>query len=884
MPEHLGRALADRYRIERELGAGGMATVYLAQDLKHDRKVALKVLKPELSAILGAERFLAEIKTTANLQHPHILPLHDSGEAVGMVFYVMPYVEGESLRERLARTKQMPVDDAVRIAREVADALEYAHGHGVIHRDIKPENILLQGGHALVADFGIALAASRSEGGTRMTETGMSLGTPHYMSPEQAMGEKEITPAADVYALGCVLYEMLTGEPPFSGATAQAVVAKLLTSEPEPIVTLRKTVPPHVEAAVLTALQKLPADRFARAAEFAAALGDTTAALSRPQPRAVRAASHTSRVTALLPWSIAAIAVILAVVAWVGRRPAPDDRPLRVELEPPPGAEFSEFRFAALSPDGRRMAFVGLAPNGSQQLWIRDLESGRVDSLPSTRGAAAPFWSPTGRSLAFVAQRALWQMELDGSTPQRLCDLADVGGSWSKDNVILLTRNGRPMTVRADGGPCEAVRGPWADSALAITEPAWFPDGRHFAAVSAYHASVMRGSLDGGFPQAFIEGAGDVRFVDPDLVVFTRQGRTGADIVAQRFDPEHLRVLGSSITIAEGVRTAGTVPSYAVTPTALTYLPTARVDEGPLLVDTRGVILDSVVHQGTWTLRFARRRPAVALVGLGVWVHDLERGTTLPVKPSGIYSFPVWGPGDSTLAVMDILTSEGLCAVRLLGLGSGSDTTLSDASGGGSCSYPSDWTPDGRFLVLTRMDSSLAWSAGTPTGGSIWTYDLRTGAFDEELSVDGTASAGVVSPDMRWLAYVSDQTGELQVYVRPFRNSGQPVRVSIAGGALPRWRADGRVLFYQAPNGAIMRVAVTAGATLALGTPELLFHAPRWSARLFADATNGAQKTTTYDVSPDGQRFLIRERSEQTSAAVLLLNWQSLLERPSTER
>ena len=212
----LSAALADKYRIERELGAGGMATVYLAQDLKHDRKVALKVLRPELAAVIGAERFLSEIKTTANLQHPHILPLFDSGEADSFLFYVMPYVEGETVRDRISREKQLPVADAVRITTEVAAALDYAHRHGVIHRDIKPENILLHDGSALVADFGIALAASKA-GGTRMTETGMSLGTPHYMSPEQAMGEREITARTDVYALGCVAYEMLMGEPPFTG-------------------------------------------------------------------------------------------------------------------------------------------------------------------------------------------------------------------------------------------------------------------------------------------------------------------------------------------------------------------------------------------------------------------------------------------------------------------------------------------------------------------------------------------------------------------------------------------------------------------------------------------------------------------------------------------
>ena len=247
MPELLGRlqaALADRYRLEREIGAGGMATVYLAQDLRHDRKVALKVLRPELAAVIGAERFLAEIKLTANLQHPHILPLFDSGEADGCLFYVMPFVEGESLRDRLTREKQLPVADAMRIATEVAGALDYAHRHGVVHRDIKPENILLHDGRALVADFGIALAASKASG-SRMTETGMSLGTPHYMSPEQAMGEREITARSDVYALGAVLYEMLTGDPPFTGSTAQAIVARVVTEAPRPLATAA----PHHSAA-----------------------------------------------------------------------------------------------------------------------------------------------------------------------------------------------------------------------------------------------------------------------------------------------------------------------------------------------------------------------------------------------------------------------------------------------------------------------------------------------------------------------------------------------------------------------------------------------------------------------------------------------------------
>ena len=281
----LRAALADRYRIERELGAGGMATVYLAHDLKHDRQVAVKVLHPHLAAVLGAERFLKEIKTTANLQHPHILPLFDSGDADGLLFYVMPFVDGESLRQRITREKQLPVADAVRITSEVASALDYAHRHGVIHRDIKPENILLHEGSALVADFGIALAPSA--GGSRLTETGMSMGTPPYMSPEQALGERQLDARSDIYAVGAMLYEMLTGAPPFTGPSAQAIVAKVITEKPVPPSRLRKEIPAHVEDAVLTALQKNPADRFPTAQALQSALGHggPTSIRRKPIPR-----------------------------------------------------------------------------------------------------------------------------------------------------------------------------------------------------------------------------------------------------------------------------------------------------------------------------------------------------------------------------------------------------------------------------------------------------------------------------------------------------------------------------------------------------------------------------------------------------------------------
>ncbi|WP_310569974.1 serine/threonine-protein kinase, partial [Gemmatimonas sp.] len=334
-------ALAPAYTVRRELGAGGMATVYLAHDARHDRDVAIKVLHPDLGAALGADRFLAEIKTTAKLQHPHILPLLDSGSADGLLWYAMPYVEGETLRGRLQRETQLPIAEAVRLAREVADALQAAHARGVVHRDIKPENILLQGGpgtpHALVADFGIALAV-QSAGGARMTQTGLSLGTPQYMSPEQATGERVVDARSDIYALGAVTYEMLVGEPPFTGPTTQAIVARLLSTPPPSLTATRNTIPPHVEAAVLTALAKLPADRQTSVAEFAAQLtgaapiaftqsNDTrqnTGTLSggeHADPRRTARALRRTRV--LLGVSVAVALAAVSAVAWVTTRPSP---------------------------------------------------------------------------------------------------------------------------------------------------------------------------------------------------------------------------------------------------------------------------------------------------------------------------------------------------------------------------------------------------------------------------------------------------------------------------------------------------------------------------------------------------------------------------------
>jgi len=886
--ERLTAALADRYRIERELGQGGMATVYLAEDVKHHRNVALKVLKPELAAVLGAERFLAEIETTANLQHPHILPLFDSGEADSFLYYVMPFVEGESLRDRLEREHQLPVDDALAIAQKVASALQYAHEQGVVHRDIKPANILLARGEPLVADFGIALAVSQAGGG-RITETGLSLGTPHYMSPEQASGERSLDPRSDVYALACVLYEMLTGQPPFGGSSAQAVLARILTGDPERPTAHRRSVPPQVEAAVLRGLERLPADRFRSAADFAAALRAPAAATTRataagsaPGPvsgieagdQVVATDPTSGQLRRLLPWAVTALAVVAAGASWIVRGGGPAGRGMTVELEPPQGAAFAEFAFAALSPDGTRLAFVGLRPTGGRVLWIRDLATGRADSLHATSGAQSPFWSADGRSLGYVARGALWRIEADGTGSRGLCDTRDGGGSWSTKGVILFTRNGHPVTVSEDGGPCEPVGGIWTDSTRTIVRPTWLPDGKHFAGqTGSLGGNVVVSDVAGETPRTLVPDAGDVHFVAPDIVVFARPGTGGYDVAAQRFDPGKLALVGTPTTLARDVRAAGAITSYTVSASAVAYLHAWRTDRGPLVADSRGVVVDSIGQSGTWTLRRARSHATLVLGGNGLWQYDLARGTPLALKPSEYAVFPVWSPGDSLLAVGAVSPE---CGVKVMRLGTGSDTMIvrsySTSPTASQClTVPTDWTSDGRFVVLNLQP------VASPDHGEIWTYEVATGKLEKLLSLDGTASAGVVSPDLRWLAYVSDETGELQVYLRPFRRAGAPMRVSADGGGTPRWEADGRHLFYITPDGRIMRVAVPAGPDLHPGTPELLFRAPRWSMRLFADQAGGQQLTTPYDVSPDGQTFYVRQRTEETAAATLVLNWQALL-------
>jgi serine/threonine-protein kinase len=488
----LASTLAGRYRVERELGAGGMATVYLAHDERHDRDVAIKVLHPDLGAALGGERFLSEIRTTARLQHPHILPLLDSGEVDGLLYYVMPYVTGETLRERLTRERQLPLDDALRIAREVADALGDAHAHGIVHRDIKPENILLHGGHAVVADFGIALAV-QSAGGHRITQTGLSLGTPQYMSPEQAMGERTIDARSDIYSLGAVTYEMLVGDPPFSGSTVQSIVAKVLTERPTAPTALRDTIPPSIERAVLRSLSKLPADRFATAEKFAEALGMSDAGLATAATGPRTGATtidrpRRSRVTDAAV--LAAVAFLAAAIAWslARRGAASEDRwSTFTQLTDATGVETAP----SPSPDGEYFAYASDA-RGTFDIYVQRV-GGRTPVLvagDSTIDEVWPAYSPDGKLIAYnVHGGGIFVVGATGESPRRLTTFG-ANAAWSPDgrrivfgseevrSAYNVNSSGTLWTVDVAGGTPVRID---SGEVMGMYQPAWSPSGARIA-------------------------------------------------------------------------------------------------------------------------------------------------------------------------------------------------------------------------------------------------------------------------------------------------------------------------------------------------------------------------------------------------------------------
>ncbi len=869
----LNTALEGRYIIERELGAGGMATVYLARDLRHDRPVALKVLRPELAAILGAERFLQEIRTTANLQHPHILPLHDSGEAGGSVFYVMPYVEGESLRDRITREKHLPVEDAIHIAREVASALDYAHRHGVVHRDIKPENILLHDGSALVADFGIALAVSRSDGGTRMTETGMSLGTPHYMSPEQAMGQREITARSDVYALGCVAYEMLSGDPPFTGSTAQAIVARVMTEQPRALTIQRHTILPHVEAAVFRALEKLPADRFATAAEFAEALINPAMTASRTAAMPVTAVDGRWRRLAAGAGAVAVLATLAAAWGWL--RPGAEEAVIRYSLGMPADQSMVQGILGvnlAIARDGRRVVYVGPGERGTQ-LWLRDRDKLEATRLPGTEGAASPVFSPDGRRIAFSAGSnfVLKVVSVDGGPPVTLAEPgpgAGGGVAWGEDDWIYFDSPEGYRRVRASGGESQLVAPlDTANAELGLAWPDVLPGGKRVVFRSRRdlnpdNFTLIVVEVPSGRRHTLVPGV-VARYVAPGYLVFVRGD--GA-LAAARFRPGDDTLRGPVTPILEGlmVKPFGSV-DVAVSPTGtLMFVPGTGSNVAGELVwtDRDGTVrpLDppqAVYPSGSRALSLSPdgRRLAIDAVGertTDIWVKQLPSGPFSRLTFEGNNWRPTWSAeGREVVFVSD---RSGAPAVwRQRADGSAPAELLRQAPVAQNIAE-AFISRDGRWLVYRMQTNATArdiLGMRLGVGQDSTPVPLLTGRANE--------TAATLSPDGAWLAYVSDESGSDQVYVRPFpRTADGRWQISTGGGTAPRWSRSGREILFEGAAGEMMTVPVTTRPTFSAGQPQRLFAlgASTWPSNI----------VPYYDLSPDDRR-LIRVRLGATSQA-----------------
>jgi len=845
----LAAALRDRYRIERELGAGGMATVYLAHDVRHQRKVALKVLRPELAAVIGAERFLAEIRVTANLQHPHILPLHDSGEMDGLLFYVMPFIEGVSLRERLTREKQLPIQDAVRIATEVASALDYAHRQGVIHRDIKPENILFHDGRALVADFGIALAATSA--GKRMTETGMSLGTPYYMSPEQAMGEREITPRSDIYALGAVLYEMLSGEPPFTGPTAQAIVAKVLTSDPTVPSTVRRTIPPHVDAAVMQALQKLPADRFGSAAEFAAALANPafgSGPRERAAPRPVRA-----RALAMLPWLLLAGAVGFMVLDQVRPDPAPPAPVHRLTIVLPEDAAWVDQSGSgmALSPDGRLLAYYGRGAIG-QRIYLRAMDRPDPVPIPESENGARPVFSPDGRWIGFIGNSGFVKVSVAGGPLERVCRLGGyVWLTWLESGSLVFadgtgglrqcSQSGEVTTLLANDsiGTYNHPHGLPGDRGVLLTVRRGERD--QLAVLDLGTGTVKPLNITGSSPRYV--GTGHLAYGTPD----------GA-VRAVRFDLESLTPSGDPILLLQGVLHWA---QMAVSRNGTLVVAEASSGARSLeLVDRAGRAERlTQEHREFSGPRFSPdgRHVAVSVGEAVIWTLDRVQGTLTRLPADGASLRPAWSRDGRRIAYVRQVGSR--LDLRIVSADGSSAPESLLVMPPGLTPWHVLFAPDGRSLVVR--------SVGGTGVRDIWLKRGDSAALVPLLQSPANEVSPALSPDGRWMAYASNESGRAEVYVRSFPGMSGRYQVSLEGGEEPVWSPRGGELFYRS-GAALIAAEFRGGDGFEVVRRTVLF-----SSNEYGDLDGTYQD---YDVSPDARHFVMVRRSMRMSQLQVTLN------------
>jgi len=885
------------YEIQSPVGAGGMGEVYKAQDTRLERTVAVKVLTAHLSSSPEVrQRFEREAKTISKLSHPHICALYDVGESDGTEYLVMEYLEGETLTQRLARGP-LPAEQVLRYGVEMAEALDQAHRQGIVHRDLKPGNVMVSKSGIKLLDFGLAkmvapvtpvsgvTALPTVAGGQDLTQGGTILGTFQYMAPEQLEG-KEADARTDIFALGAVLYEMATGRKAFAGKSQASLIGSILKDEPAAISTIQPMAPPALDRVVRICLSKDPEDRWQSAHDIAAEL-KWIAEGSQAGVAAPAAVSTRRRSRERLAWAGFALAALAAVgfaVAFVRRAPTPP-RALRFEIVPSESAAYQSpglnvSMLPALSPDGRLLAFDAEDDHGKVFLWIRPMDALGARPVPGTEGAEYPFWSPDSRSVGFFSEGKLKRVDASGGPVQVLCDApVGRGGAWSQEGVILFAPSAGSSIhrVAASGGAPEQVLA--LDSAHGEDSQRWphfLPDGRHFLYFSYQGANpesrdqnggVRVGSMDSKETRQVVPHASNALYIEPGRLLFHR----GGNILAQPFDARSGKTLGEAVPIAEGVAydDAKKLAYFSASPAGvLAYARAATFPSRLLWFDRQGRQIGSVGEPGDyWNPRLSSDGRKLALSTYAgpkatLWIYDLARGsrTQFGSESSSDDDTPVWSTDGSRLAFSSMRGGPPRLFLRPLG-GAGSEESLLKTT---NAEIPLDWSRDGRFLAYGVPGETTDWD--------IWVLrfegDRKPLPFQQTKAREGLA---VFSPDGKWIAYTSTESGKSDVYAAPFPGPGQRIAISTAGGKNPKWRGDGKELFYIADDGKMMSVPIQPGTTLEPGLPVPLFE---------TRARN--QPGSRYDVTADGQKFLVVTRvlEREVPPIAVVVNWMAGLKAP----
>lgn len=871
------------YRISSKLGEGGMGEVWRATDTKLGRDVAIKVL-PELFASDPDRmaRFIREAQVLASLNHPNIAAIYGVEERA----LVMELAEGPTLAERIAQGA-LPVDEAIAIAQQIAEGLEYAHERGIVHRDLKPANIKITiEGRVKLLDFGLAKAMSPELAAgspvssptltMRATMAGVILGTAAYMSPEQARGHA-IDKRSDIWSFGVVLYEMLTGRRLFDAPTISDSLAAVLRSDPD-WSALPAAVPPNIRAMLRRCLERDPKRRLHDIADARLELEQPVVEPS--QPGAAPAAARPSR----LPWVAAAVMAIAAVVvSTVHFREKPPAAPIvRFTVPPPEKGHFNAW--IALSPDGRYLGFTGAGPDGIGRIWVRSLDSLELRALPGTDGVITFFWSPDSRYIAFHSGGKLKKVDIFGGPAQTLCEGVAVllGGSWNPDGTLLFGSNNGPiMRVSSAGGVSTPVTklDPTRDENN-HTDPIFLPDGRHFLYVrrSSHpeNAGVYAGSLDAKPEQQslkriqatdFSAGYAPAHGQSPGRLLFLRED----NLMAQAFDERHLEVTGEPVPVAEQVGTSITRAFFSVSPAGLLahrggggeYTQFSWFDREGHLLGRAGVpgSYDDLALSADGHIAYSPRVGTTRQI----WVMDPTRSVNsrLTFLAEGGRS-PAWSADGQYLAFASV---RGISLyIKNANNGGPAQPVLAD----GGPKFVNDWSRDGRYVIYTDVGKSMdVMALPNPLGGGDRKpFAVVNSGFNE--------TQGQLSPDSRWIAYASDEAGRYDIFVRPFPpGDGREGKwlVSSAGGLQPRWRSDGKELYYLELDQRLMAVDVQTGAAFQSLTPHSLFATPT--------ITGASNVLMRYDVSRDGKKFLMVDvaNNEGSAPVTVVLNWEAGLKK-----